>query len=220
MNPSDFVEKLEQLRFDNTFNPYSDQCGVQDLEDAPRHRSEALLKILKAASVKAASDEGIDLWVGLALGYRGGRRTGLAFTDDVHFCEHVKRWGLSIERPSRGSVAEQTARTVWEVLSSIERPVFLWNVFPLHPHELGNPRSNRKLTTPEREKGEELLSDVICLLVPCRLIAIGNDAHVAARRTVGRLHCQHEVEILKARHPSFGGKKDFKAGMRKIYPKL
>ena len=41
------------------------------------------------------------------------------------------------------AVAERTATVTWQVLRHLRRPVFLWNVFPLHPHASGGPLPNR-----------------------------------------------------------------------------
>ncbi len=100
MTPVQFVETLQALDFEDTFNPYSDRCGVHDHDDAPRRRCDSLLTILEAAA-----GSGVDsLWIGRDLGYRGGRRTGLALTDDVHLFAHAERWGASIEKPTKGEV--------------------------------------------------------------------------------------------------------------------
>ena len=173
MTPAQFVDELGRLNFENTFNPYSNRCNVHDVQDAPQLRSQALLRVLEVAT-----EQGVDsIWVGRDLGYRGGRRTGLAFTDDVHIHDYARRWGISILQPTSGEMyAERTATVVWRVLSRIELPVFLWNVFPLHPHEPGNHFSNRLHNNLERQAGEQLLTHVISLLEPRRLVAIGNDA--------------------------------------------
>ena len=185
MRPAQFVQALSKLNFENTFNPYSHQCTVHDLDDAPVLRLQMLQSMLEVAT-----EQEIDsIWIGRDLGYRGGRRTGLALTDDVHIFEYAKRWGLSIQRPTKGDVtAERTAAVIWSVLSQIEVPVFLWNVFPLHPHEPDNPFSNRPHNALERRKGEELLSQLIFLLQPRRLIAIGNDAARTAHRLSDQTH--------------------------------
>lgn len=208
MTPAQYVDELSKLNFVNTFNPYSNRCDIHDRDEAPTCRSQALLAMLEAAT-----EQEIDsFWIGRDLGYRGGRRTGLALTDDVHIHTHADRWKLSIDRPTKGEmVAEQTAAVVWRVLSEIKVSVFLWNVFPLHPYEPGNPFSNRSHNARERRVGEEFLSELILLLKPCQLVAIGNDAE----RTVSRLRNQHEV--IKVRHPSYGGQTQFFQQINELY---
>lgn len=165
------------------------------------------------AMLQAAMEVDIDaIWIGRDLGYRGGRRTGLALTDDVHIDMHAARWGIAAGRPTMGqAVAERTAAVIWGVLSRIEPAVFLWNVFPLHPHEFDNPFSNRSHNSKERQAGEELLSELIDFLKPHRLIAIGNDA----ARTACRLADGHEV--IQVRHPSYGGQTQFIQQMQNLY---
>ena len=208
MKPMHLVEALGALDFENTFNPYSNRCAVHDLVDAPRRRSESLHAMLEAA----AECEIDSIWIGRDLGYRGGRRTGLALTDDVHLYAHAQRWGVSVERPTKGeAVAERTAAVIWRILSHIKAPVFLWNVFPLHPHEPGDPFSNRSHNSRERRAGEELLFQLILLLKPRRLIAIGNEAALTAYR----LADHHEV--INVRHPSYGGQTQFLTQVRELY---
>ena len=208
MKPIRFVEAVGALDFENTFNPYSHRCAVHDLDDAPRQRSELLRAMLEAA----AECEIDSIWIGRDLGYRGGRRTGLALTDDVHLYAHAQRWGVSVERPTKGeAVAERTAAVIWSILSHIKAPVFLWNVFPLHPHEPDDPFSNRPHNSRERRAGEELLFQLMLLLKPRRLIAIGNEAALTAYRLA-----DHR-EVIKLRHPSYGGQTQFLAQVRELY---
>lgn len=208
MTPAQFVEGLNKLNFENTFNPYSDRCAVHDLDNAPRSRSQTLQSVLEAATEREIDS----LWIGRDLGYRGGRRTGLGFTDDVHIQLHAKRWRLSIDRPTKGEmVAEQTAAVVWRVLSQVKVSIFLWNVFPLHPYEPGNPFSNRSHNARERRTGEEFLSELILLLKPCRLIAIGNHAAQSARRLCS------QPKVIQVRHPSYGGQTEFLTQISELY---
>ncbi len=208
MKSSDFVEKLRELSFENTFNPYSDRCTAHDLDDAPQRRSQMLLSVIESAMEREIDS----LWIGRDLGYRGGRRTGLALTDDIHMRAHVERWGLSIERPTKGKiVAERTAAVIWSAILQIKVPIFLWNVFPLHPHESDNPFSNRPHNRFECKTGEDILSQLILLLKPRRLVAIGSDAV----QTTHRLRTQHDV--VQVRHPSYGGQTQFLTQIRELY---
>lgn len=200
MNPKGFVSSLTDLKFDGVFNPYADRCPIHDVADAPARRANTLLALLEIA-VETQIDS---LWIGRDLGYRGGRRTGLALTDDVHLEIHAMRWNVSIQRATKGTmVAERTAAVIWSMLTLIPAPVFLWNVFPLHPHEPENPLSNRAHKPHERRAGEEILAELIILLQPRRLIAVGNDAEKTAARLAG------DTEVVQVRHPSYGGQRDF-----------
>ena len=198
MTPSEFIDKLRCLKFRNTFNPYSDRCPVHDHDSAPDRRCESLLAILEAAS----GSEIDSLWIGRDLGYKGGRRTGLALTDDLHLDDHAGRWGVRVEKPTKSLEAECTAAVVWNILNRIDVPVFLWNVFPLHPHEPHDQFTNRKHNPREEEAGEELLCELIRFLKPRRLVPIGKDAASVADRL------REDREVLKVRHPSYGGRKN------------
>lgn len=203
-----FVQAVAALRFDNCFNPYVDRCEVHDRGDAPNCRVTAL-----SAMVEAAAREPIDaIWVGRDLGYRGGRRTGLALTDDVHIDRHAKRWDLVAERPTIGAaVAERTAAIIWGMLGDIDSRVFLWNVFPLHPHKPDEPFTNRQHNARERRAGEDVLRELITLLKPARIVAIGNDAAAAAGRVAD------VMPVICVRHPSYGGQTEFMRQIADLY---
>lgn len=208
MTPAQFVNSLKAVHCDNVFNPYANRCDVHDLDDAPKRRSKTLLSMLDAA----ARTEIDALWIGRDLGYRGGRRTGLALTDDVHLSVHATRWNVKVERATTGSmVAERTAAVIWSMLTPVTASVFLWNVFPFHPHESGDPFTNRSHSAKERELGQSILAELILILRPKRLVCIGNDAANAASRLAGL------AQVVQVRHPSYGGQSDFTRQINRLY---
>ncbi|WP_339113970.1 uracil-DNA glycosylase [Thioclava sp. GXIMD2076] len=208
MSAGDILKALERLEFDNTFNPYFERCPVYDAQEAPEIRRFYLHAMLERA---AAAD--LDaIWVGRDLGYRGGRRTGLALTDDVHFSSHLSRWGLKPERPTYGEpVSERTASVIWNILLQVQAPIFLWNVFPLHPFEGSKPFTNRAHNAQERRAGTDILVQIVDYLKPKRIVAIGNDAFNVVSSAVS---CR---DVSKVRHPSYGGQKEFLSTMRRLY---
>lgn len=206
-NAEEFVELVAALRFDDAFNPYSDLCSDFDRPDAARIRRHNLIMVLEAAI-----DRGVDsIWVARDLGYRGGRRTGLALTDEVHLSAHADLLGTApLARSTNGPVmAERTATVIWQMLIAIRQPVFLWNVFPLHPHAAGDPMSNRCHTRGERLACRHVMVGLIHLLSPSRVLAIGRDAQLALE-DLG-------VTAEKVRHPSYGGQAEFIAGVSTHY---
>lgn len=203
----DFVELVASLRFPNAFNPYVDCCPEHDLEEGPSVRRRNLELVVAAAITR-----GIDsIWIARDLGYRGGRRTGLPLTDEAHLTAHSDLYGwLPLRRATRGpEVAEATARVVWRMIEEIRRPIFLWNVFPLHPHAPSSPLSNRCHSRVEREGAEHLILSLVRALRPRLVVAIGRDAE----RCLSSLN----VPALAVRHPSYGGQRDFETVLRAAY---
>lgn len=152
------------------------------------------------------------MWMGRDLGFRGGRRTGLALTDDLHLPMHGRMWGVSCARPTKGElVTERTATVVWRLLMRVDVPVFLWNAFPFHPYNPGQPFSNRAHKRREREIGTAILRELIALLRPRRLVAVGNDA----ARSAGL--AESALETVGVRHPSYGGQRQFRMEISQLY---
>lgn len=207
MDSASFVESVAALQFDNVFNPYRDTCSEFDLPGAPKLRRHNLENVLNAAI-----SNGVDsIWLGRDLGYRGGRRTGLALTDEAHLATHSEMFGgVKLCRSTTGvAIAERTATTIWNAIVSVKRPIFLWNVFPLHPYAEGAPMTNRTHKSFERKASQELMLWLIEVLAPKHVVAIGNDAQKAMRDS--------GVAFIGVRHPSYGGQRDFYSGIDALY---
>lgn len=205
--PQAFVAALAELDLPDVFNPYRDYCPVHDRSDAARLRKANFAQCLEAA-LEARVDT---IWIARDLGYRGGRRTGLPLTDEVHLSDAGQLLGgVSLHRATRGPVvAERTAAIVWRMLTRISEPVVLWNVFPLHPHEPGDQFSNRCHSRRERDATWPFLVALVEMIRPRRMVAIGRDAGAAL--------IDFEIPVITVRHPSYGGQADFIAGLQAIY---
>ncbi|EXB82689.1 uracil-DNA glycosylase [Acinetobacter baumannii] len=204
-----FVEHLKSIELENVFNPYADFCEYYDVLDAPQIRTNNLNELL----ISAIQNQVQTLWIGRDLGHRGGRRTGLALTDEYHLDDLNLKWDTHLIKATKGiSITENTATAIWSILNSINENIFLWNVFPLHPHEENKPFTNRQHSAKEREIGKEILFELINILKIKHIVAIGNDAF-----DITSSFKINGVTIDKVRHPSFGGKNDFIKQMQEIY---
>ena len=207
MTPRSFVKALSRIHLDGVFNPYSERCSLYDRADADLRRR-ANLRALLDAALHTRIDS---LWVARDLGYRGGRRTGLPLTDEEHLPALAQTYGdLALRRATKGPpVAERTAAMVWKMLAQMDRPVFLWNIFPLHPFEPGEPLSNRRHTRAERRACQDMFFTLLDALQPRRIVAIGKDA----QNTLGEFGVEHHP----VRHPSYGGQAAFAEGVSRFY---
>lgn len=207
MTPTTFVKALAAIRLPDVFNPYADTCMVYDQAEAPAIRRRNLRTLLSAAQVL-----GIDtIWMGRDLGYRGGRRTGLALTDERHLPAMSKIYpGTESLRTTVGpEVAERTAAEIWAVLALLDKPPLLWNVFPFHPHDCGDPFTNRKFTSRELREVDDLNATLIKWLGIRRIVTIGQDAASYAAK--------FGVEVSSVRHPSYGGVTEFREGISRLH---
>jgi uracil-DNA glycosylase len=207
MTPSTFVETLASVRLPDVFNPWADRCEIHDRSDAAATRRANLLAMLEASL-----DERVEtMWIARDLGYRGGRRTGVPLTDEVHLDDAAQLLGgVELERATKGPiVAERTAAVVWQVLTDIGMPVMLWNVFPFHPHERNDPMSNRCHTRTERQTTWPILQALVEMIRPKSVVAIGRDAHMALADLT--------IPVVCVRHPSYGGQREFIDGMHSHY---
>ncbi|MDW3182659.1 uracil-DNA glycosylase [Roseobacter sp.] len=194
-----FLSGISKVSLAAVFNPYRDQCELHDLPNAPQIRKENL----EAALVAALKLKVRTLWIARDLGYRGGRRTGLALTDEAHLTTYSTVLdGADVRRSTHGPILkERTASVVWSMATRVKEPVFFWNAFPFHPHEAGEPMTNRCHTSAERRATNWALLDVLQILQPQQIFTIGGDA----KKCLTNLG----LETVSFRHPSYGGQNQF-----------
>lgn len=208
MNSRAFIQELKNYRGDSVFNPYSDLCAIYDKAKAPDIRRKNLTLALESF-LKTEVDS---IWIGRDLGHRGGRRTGLALTDEANLDFAGDTWNVELQQATKGqAVAERTAANIWCYLKQIDERIFMWNVFPFHPYEEGNQFTNRSHTAKERDFGIQILETLISLLKPKKVVAIGNDAFNCSMRILP------SKSVFKIRHPSYGGEKEFANQLTELY---
>ncbi len=205
--PRTFADALAAMSLKAVFNPYSDYCALHDRVDGAHVRKRNLVHCLEAA-IETRVDT---IWIARDLGYRGGRRTGVPLTDEVHLTSaSTLMGGIALDRATHGpAVAERTAAVVWRVLTRVSAPVVLWNIFPLHPHENDDPLTNRCHSRAERDATWPFLNALIAMVAPRRIVAIGRDARLALAGI--------DIPVMTVRHPSYGGQTEFIAGVHAIY---
>lgn len=207
LNSRVFVARLAEFSFPNVFNPYRDKCDEHDHSESPQIRRLNLERYLDAVACREVES----IWLGRDCGYRGGRRTGIALTDEPQLKTLQCHFGCDgIAKATVGAaLKERTATEVWRMIQQVNANVFLWNVFPFHPFESGNPMSNRPHTAREFEATQNVLADLIQWLQPTRILALGADA----RRAVPKVG----FSAISVRHPSYGGHLEFAETIRQIY---
>jgi hypothetical protein len=82
-------------------------------------------------------------------------------------------------------------------------------VFPFHPHDKGEPFTNRKFTNRELREVDDLNASLISWLGIRRIVSIGQDAATYAAK--------FGVEVASVRHPSYGGVTEFREGISRLH---
>lgn len=148
------------------------------------------------------------LLIGEALGYRGGRLTGIPFTSPQILLSHpffIDSGGF--RRPSDWPhiQKEATATIIWGWLTTQSQLPLLWNAFPFHPHLPDREQTNRPPIKAELNAGRPFLQQVCALFPIQKIIAVGRKADAALTKW--------QMPHTAVRHPSHGGKQAFIAGM-------
>ena len=152
------------------------------------------------------------LVVGEALGYRGGLHTGIPFSSArlVRQSSHAFWRRLRNRLVVHSNISEATASIVWDYLGPRRRIPLFWNALPFHPHDTGEPLSNRAPSAAEIDLGQRYLRLLADAWQPEIVAGVGNKGSLAARRALP------EYKVQDLRHPSYGGKQAFCSGMDRL----
>ena len=145
--------------------------------------------------------------VGEAAGWKGARQSGVPFTS-------AGAVGLS------GVSTEASATIVQGMLSTlgIADRTLLWNAFPLHPHKLGEPRTNRPPTPAELDVGE---ASVRLAVGGRRVICVGAKARASVGEVLGldvplAVGARASDQAIAIRHPANGGAPQFRSELERV----
>jgi uracil-DNA glycosylase len=194
---------------DGLFNPWTDICP----DDLASNGSEVKLERLA---------EHLDcnaqfILCGEAVGFAGGRHSGLAFTSERLLLEGlIPRVTIPTQRLSIRKLpfSEPSATIVWKVLHQlgISEHTILWNSLQLHPYKKGNIRSNRTPTRSEVLLGSPALSVLIDAFPQAKIVAVG-------RKAEELLQIMGIKSAASIRHPANGGATVFAKGLSNLVGK-
>jgi hypothetical protein len=196
-----FIESVAERSFGATFCMFREADPVLEHADGPERRRANATAYLNARAGRSPL-----LLVGEAMGYAGGRFSGIAFTAE----RTLAGWGHPYEATSLRPEgwAEQSGTIVHGALARLELSAgtVLWNVVPAHPHRRGEPLSNRTPSAAELRAGADVLAELIARLQPRAIVAVGR----SAERALGELGVPSDAAL---RHPANGGATAFREGL-------
>jgi hypothetical protein len=202
---ANLVDRLAALPGSETlFNPYSGGSGA----DARRANLDRYLVDMLARRPDT-------VLIFEAPGYRGCRWSGIPVTSERIMLRGIPQWdlfgaGYGQTSDVRDGIAEMTATILWKALMAYaDAPPLIWNTVPLHPHQPGQPMSNRTPTLSEQRTGAGLIGSMLETFGVRRILAVGR----TAQRMLAELGC----EFTPLRHPSQGGKAEFIRGLSEVY---
>ncbi|MCC6802781.1 MAG: uracil-DNA glycosylase [Anaerolineae bacterium] len=202
-----FVERLSRVAStDDSYNPF--EAGSSPYNALRRANLQRYLEDVAARQSRIAL-------IAEAPGYRGMRLTGVPMTSRRILREGVPELAMfgvehgyqDVPEPGFEAVfGEQSASILWSLLPELGIVPLVWGAYPLHPHQPGKPLTNRTPRVTEIPVGEPFVRDLLDMLAPKKIIAVGNVGY--------GLLTSMGISCVKIRHPANGGKNDFVAGLR------
>ncbi len=201
------------------FNPWRDYDARYDLPGAPAIRRQQLVDYLVPRLGRCPY-----VVVAEAVGYQGGRFTGIAITCErmllglhrrIPATDVLQGTGARTSNPDSPYITKATQRTsgfneptdtvVWEAIRANgldPYTVLLWNIFPFHPHKKGEALSNRTPTPAELQSGWTFTEQLLALNGAAQVLAVG-------RKAADTL-AAFNVSATALRHPANGGANQYR----------
>lgn len=197
-----FVNLLREVKKHDLFNPYYDECETFDNMESAFVRRGNLANYFKIMLPKTDS-----ILVGEAPGHLGARKTGIAFSDEFHFQQINKLLGTNLRIATNNIfpnmfVKENSASFIWDILSNLEKPPFLWNIIPFHPFNYPNSLTNRTPKNTDYQISKKVIDYFFEHFKFDRIFAVGQTANKYLKRL--------GLSPKLLRHPSYGGSSIFK----------
>lgn len=226
-----FIDSLHDYKGANVYNPWADYDERIDVVGAAQIRRDNLRAYLEPRWGKAKY-----IIVAEAIGYQGGRFTGIAITCERMLLgfhksisvEHVFGGDYEPKRTSRATSEwlmnqkvrdcgfnEPTDTVVWEsILEANLDPseVLLWNMFPFHPHKTNQPLSNRTPSPAELDAGFMYTKAMLDAHLGAHLLAVGKKA--------AETMTHYGMEATALRHPANGGANLYRQQFRDFVKKI
>ncbi|MBI2486417.1 MAG: uracil-DNA glycosylase [Deltaproteobacteria bacterium] len=186
------------------FNQYRDKDLSVDLSDADKIRKQNLHNYLRSFSKRPSI-----LVIGEAPGPRGCRFSGVPFTSEAQLCNGELPFKGQKSSISDLPYSENSAAIFWRVMLPYYPKFFIWNSVPFHPHKREEILSIRNPTRAEVCNYSSLLSEIISLIKPKRIVTVGKKAEFPLK--------QNGLSYKYVRHPSHGGAKEFSTAIKTIF---
>lgn len=216
---TNFIDRLSQYHSPLVFNPWGD---VDESLDTSCEADEVRRKNLLAYLLPRLGRARVFV-VAEAVGYQGGRFSGIAITCERMLLglhptiksSHVSEISLERTSSSTSELLKKTQQTkgfneptdtvVWGAI--VEHGInpydtLLWNIFPFHPFKEGNPLSNRTPTEQEQQLGWDYTKELLDLHEQFSgakplVLAVG-------QKSADTMH-RFDLEAIGLRHPANGG---------------
>jgi uracil-DNA glycosylase len=156
------------------------------------------------------------LLLGEAPGPWGCRFSGIPFAGERQLLMHSLPFAgrqssrdeprVSIRR--KPPYISNSARLFWSTMLPFHPRFIVWNCVPFHPYKASSILSVRTPTASEVLRYTNVLAEIISLLKPNKIIAVGRKAQFSLN--------QLGVPCKYVRHPSQGGAVKFKKGINRL----